>query len=346
MSSKSLPAQHQPTSQLQQSRASEGAIQEGQGAPASASGRLPVRLLSPQDLLRLQRAVGNRAVQRLVSAGPPRRPEADLQRFPVQVEARGNAHKFRGGTSMTAKVGAASEWATGSVAPGGVPTLMTRIGAHIQGTNRYIAGHLLNDNMGGQGVNNNLTVLSSDANAAHRGVEAKVKNLAAKADTINNGNKKLGNPAYDHGARYSVAVLPPQPDNTHPFSTQEKYIGSGLRIDIDPIRIHKTTHGESPWPEEDGGTNDLTNHIVPNVPPYPAVPEQKKPSKLIKHIIEAITAHPGGGSASADFIFNYIKTNRNPDIKKASVENALKRGTKLKFLYKRSGMYKVVLKNV
>jgi hypothetical protein len=134
--------------------------------------------------------------------------------------------------------------------------------------------------------------------------------------------------------------------NAHPFSAQEKSIGSGLRIDIDPIRIHKTTPGEAPWPEEVGGANDRTNHIVPNVPPYPRVPKAKKPTKLQKQIIEAITAHPGPDGVSVNTIFKYIQTNHNADIKKFSVVNALNKGTTLKCFYKRNNLYKVVRKNV
>lgn len=268
-----------------------------------------------------------------------------VQRFPVQVEARGNAHKFRGGTSIKAKVGAESEWVYGSKPPGGVPNLIKNVGASIQGKTRYIAGHLLNDNMGGRGDNDNLTVLSSDANKRHRGVESKVKNLAQKADLINKGNNKFGDPKYDHGARYTVEVLSPNPDPNPPYSLQEKYIGRGLKISIDPIRIDKATRAKSDWPEEVGKVNDLTDHEVQNVPPYPVVPKKKKLTPVQKHIVRALVYfHPA--RAREKDVWNYIETNvKNPPTKKG-VKLALKKGVTAKFFNKRAVGYKLIAKNL
>ena len=267
-----------------------------------------------------------------------------IQRFPVSEKVWGAAHNIRGGTSMTAKVGAMSEWSYGSKPPGKVPNLMTKVGVSIQGGTRYIAGHLLNDNMGGLGVNENLTVLSSDANKKHRGIEGKLKSLAEKADAINKGSTALGNIAYDHGARYGVEVLPPSPVGTPPFSPQEKYIGMGLKINIRPIRIHKITKKEEFWPEEHNGTNALTDHSVPNVPPYPKVPQKKRLTPVQKHIRDAID-HSGVG-ASEQYILNYINANVTKPPTKNGVRLGLRRGVKSKFFSVRSGIYKVIAKNV
>ena len=269
-----------------------------------------------------------------------------IQRFPVTVEARGAAHKIRGGTSVRARVGAESEWVYGSRPKGKTPNLLTKVGAVIQGTQRYIAGHLLNDNMGGQGVNNNLTVLSSDGNKSHRGIEGKVKNLAQKADLINHGNNILGNPAYDHGARYTVTVLAPQPTAKTPFSPQEKHIGAGLRISIDPIRIHKVSGVESVWPQESGGNNDLTNHDVDNVPPYPDVPKPKKLTPTQKHIVKAILVLKDKNGSPLKSIWGYIQANINPAPTRKGVAIALSKGVASKFFYKRKGLYKVIAQNI
>ncbi|MFA8434700.1 MAG: hypothetical protein ACEPOZ_09310 [Marinifilaceae bacterium] len=270
--------------------------------------------------------------------------QSTIQRFPVVVENRGVVHKTRGGTNMTAKVGAASEWQYGSIPPGRVPNLLTKVGHYIQGTQRYIAGHLLNDNMGGQGVNDNLTVLSSNANKLHRGIESKVKDLATRADLINQGNNVLGDPNYDHGARYSVQVLNPTPAGKQPFSRSEQLIGAGLNITIDPIRIHKITKVESQWPEEIGGANDLTNYIVSNVPPYPVVPTTKKLTPLQKNIVKAINAY--GAPTSLKDIIGIVQKNYQPTATNNGITLALKKGVKTKFFFKRRGLFSVITKNI
>lgn len=363
-------------------------------------------VLRPADILVLQRAIGNRAVQRMLGArlsqpdalsvqsstpmnAIQRKAEEEetlqgkfeplqkqsvpeeemmtqeqesgeedevlqgkfatpgvIQRFPVRVEARGGAHNIRGGSSVTAKVGAESEWAYGSKPAGNVPNLLTKVGAVIQGTQRYIAGHLLNDNMGGLGVNNNLTVLSSNGNKAHRGIEGKVKNLAQKADLINGGNNVLGDPAYDHGARYTVTVQAPAPVGATPYSKQEKYIGAGVQISIDPIRFNKASNAESAWPQEAGGVNDLTNHVVTNVPPYPVVPKAKKLTPIQENIVEALRALGDRDGSPLVNILKYIKANIKPTPTQPGVRAALKRGVASKFFYKRKNSYKVVEKNV
>jgi len=294
--------------------------------------------LTPADLFQLQRTIGNRAVSRLLQAGA-------VQRFPVGVEARGPAHNIRGGTSMTAHVGGESEWVYGSGPPGGVPNLMTKVRAFVQGKQRYIAGHLLNDNMGGQGVNDNLTVLSSNANKKHRGVEGQVKRLAQKADLINKGNANFGNPNYDHGVRYSVQVLPPAPAAKTPATPQEKYIGAGLLINIDPIRFNHAG-AESPWPEEVGGPDDLTNHIVPNVPPYPILEPKVKPTPIQREIILAIADLKDPTGSTFKEIWDYVKANAKQTPQKGSVATALRRGVAKKFFFKRGSRFKVIVKNL
>jgi hypothetical protein len=344
------------------------ALQRATNSPSAA--------LRPADILVLQRTIGNRAVQRMLSqrlhAQPSqsstpanvsqRQPEVEkdeellqgkfattgvIQRFPVTVEARGPADPISGGSSMTAKVGAESEWGYGSKPPGKVPTLMTQVGSSIQGTVRYIAGHLLNDNMGGKGVNNNLTVLSSTGNKIHRGVEGKVKKLAQKADHINRfGSNTYGDPDYDHGARYTVTVLAPAPDGNNPFSRYEDEIGAGLQVSIDPIRINKVTHVESPWPEEVGKENDLTNRVLTNVPPYPAVPAKKTLTQLQTDIVAAIRALADREGSPFDSIWNYLQANVVPQPTKQEARLALSRGVSAKFFYKRGARYKVISKNI
>ena len=285
---------------------------------------------------------GHRFSQIAVDVPSPRGSVAPVQMFPVQVTARGPAHLSRGGTSMTALVGAESEWTYGSRPARGTPNLMKKVGATVQGTKRYVAGHLLNDNMGGLGVNNNLTVLSATANAAHRGIEGRVKTLAQKADQINGGSHTYGNPAYDHGVEYSVSVLAPAPAAKTPFSPSEKNIGAGLTISITPIRFHKGTHARSAWPQEAGSA--LLNYPLNNVPPYPAVPKKKKLTPMQRHIVEAIAAN--GAISSPQQILNYIHANLNATATKVGVALALKRGVSARFFYRRAGGYGVTLANI
>lgn len=244
---------------------------------------------------------------------------------------------------MTARVGAESEWVYGSPPPSNVPNLMTHVGVQIQGTTRYVAGHLLNDNMGGKGTNDNLTVLSSDANKAHRGIEGKVKDLAIKADQINAGSTKHGDPKFDHGARYSVEVLDPNPVGTPPFSPKEQFIGEGLQVSIIPIRFDRAGN-ESAWPEETAGENHVVDHIIPNVPPYPAVPKTKKPTKLQNEVVSAIRANGNKGS-SVEEIFKNVRL-RTGEFTEKGVKAALKRGVKFKFFSRRGAKYKIVVKNL
>jgi hypothetical protein len=314
-------------------------FEEGISTDFLASPKAPAEIVTQSDTVGQLRAY-DRIANGHLALGPV------LQRFPVEEESRGAAHRLRGGTSMTAKVGDINEWVYGSRPPGSVPNLMTKVGCYISGKERYIAGHLLNDNMGGLGVNNNLTVLSSDGNKKHRGVEGKVKRLAERASLINRGSNAFGDPAYDHGARYSVEVLDPNPDGNHPYSADEQHIGAGLQISIEPIRIHKVTNVESPWPEEVGGINELNGHIIDNVPPYPAVAATPSVKPILAKVITAIRGLKEREGSSIDDIVSYIEANYDPAPTRKGIRMAITRGVSDKFLFKRHARYKVIEKNV
>jgi hypothetical protein len=274
-------------------------------------------------------------------AGPPAG-SGTVQRFPVTAQW-GPANNFRGGSWMEAEVGADDEWVYGSKPKANTPTIIGKVGKIVGGKRRYIAGHLLNDNMGGLGENKNLTVLSSDANKRHTGIEGRVKKLGIKAGQINRGSTTHGDPNYDHGVRYRVDVMDPAPAGVPPHDKSEKSLAAGLTITIDPIR--KDQYGfVSPWPEEAGSA--LVNHVVNNVPPYPAAPKKGNANPLQRKIILAVKglAEPQG-SRLGD-IHGHINANKAAgaaDVKKISVALALKNGETKQLWKKHQGKYKLIL---
>lgn len=272
-------------------------------------------------------------------ATPPA--DAAVQRFPVKA-TWGKPSRYYGGTRMEAEVGAESEWKYGSKPNANTPTIIKKVGKIVGGKPRYIAGHLLNDNMGGLGENQNLTVLSSDANKRHRGVEGKVKALAQIADQIRPGSR-LGDSRYQHGAEYTVTVLPPSPSGSVPYDPSEEKLASGLEITIKPIR--KDIAGNNhPWPEQQGGPNELTKHRVDNVPPYPSVPNVTKVSPLEKEVIDAIKAL--GPTHPFKDILNYINKNRGtstPQLKPGALKVALKRAIKNRRITRSRGGFKLAV---
>ncbi|MCH9684443.1 MAG: hypothetical protein K0V04_23615 [Deltaproteobacteria bacterium] len=72
--------------------------------------------------------------------------------------------------------------------PNSIKKLMKPLKDRDQG--KWIAGHLLNDNLGGSGSDpKNLTPLTATANKQHSGFELKVKNACIKARQFHEANK-------------------------------------------------------------------------------------------------------------------------------------------------------------
>lgn len=190
-----------------------------------------------------------------------------LQRFPVEAKW-GPENSYTGGSSVHAYIGADHEWIYGSKPAVNTPKVITTVDKG--GGVRYIAGHLLNDNMGGEGINENLTVLSSHANKKHRGVEGIIKwlcTIASQIERFTNMKSSYGDRTkYEYGVEYKVEVLPPNPDGTA-TDVGEPLLAEGLRINIRPIRKDKKTGTIDDWPEMQA--KKLTNSVIKNVPPYP-----------------------------------------------------------------------------
>ncbi|MEH2334320.1 eCIS core domain-containing protein [Nostoc sp.] len=185
-------------------------------------------------------------------------------------------HAYTGGKGITARVGAQS--VKGRIPGGGIPPIINHVGA-IKG--RYVAGHLMNEEIGGLADNPNLTVLSIQCNNFHKGYERNLKTLAYWAGFIERSDvsltQKYGDKAYEHGADYKVEVVTPSPDGTATFRAEHLLV-SGLKLSITPIRIHKVTRVEEPWPEM--SAYKVTDAIVQNVPPYPPAPGTRPPTKV------------------------------------------------------------------
>ncbi|HEV2736277.1 MAG TPA: hypothetical protein VGV85_15640, partial [Longimicrobiaceae bacterium] len=95
-----------------------------------------------------------------------------------------------GGTWMEVVLGpsAAKSVNYGSkTGPASIPGLMSPLHAHDPG--KWVAGHLLNDNLGGSGTDSaNLTPLTQTANKQHSKYEDKVKRFCERADLYHRSN--------------------------------------------------------------------------------------------------------------------------------------------------------------
>ena len=195
-------------------------------------------------------------------------------------------HSYTGGKAIKAIVGKESKWPKGEIPAGGIPKVIDDIGLPIKG--RYVAGHLMNEEIAGLADNANLTVLSVKSNNTHKGYENKLKKLGYYADFIDDKSedlsKKYGNKMYEHGAEYTVKVGDPKPDASTINFMPESLLVSELIVSIRPIRRLKNTNLVEDWPEMQAYKKQGS---VPNVPPYPPPPgtqAQKKNKKQPKSI--------------------------------------------------------------
>lgn len=94
----------------------------------------------------------------------------------------GSSDASKGGTAMEVTLGPAACDPTnyGSVPGKDTPSMMKKLKGQLDEYG-WIAGHLLNDNMGGRGVAENLTPLTGTANKNHSAIELKIKQEVIKA---------------------------------------------------------------------------------------------------------------------------------------------------------------------
>ena len=171
-------------------------------------------------VLALQRSAGNRAVANVLARGPyPKREGAGKKtEMPRYLQGTlgalyGLASKSAGGSSAEVTVGPAGGDPAnyGSGPQSGECTAVEKLNenATYSTVDKWIKGHLLNDNLGGPGISKNLTPMTSQANKAHSGsFEGPVKRGIVRC-------RQLGNPttspirskpafAYWYGVAYDV----------------------------------------------------------------------------------------------------------------------------------------------
>jgi hypothetical protein len=119
------------------------------------------------------------------------------------------------------------------------------------GTRGWVAGHLLNEEMGGQGdADENLTPLTSKANAAHKAYESHIKKMLQQCHLIDRDNK-----GHDwwYGVKYNVTAWPwatVYPDLI------DTYVASHLAITYKYIKIKKDGFPQSVRIEAVDGSTD------------------------------------------------------------------------------------------
>lgn len=174
---------------------------------AAAARRDAIRDVPPlaARVLALQRSVGNRATcealasvagervlaragKRKAKAPPP--PRTGPKRVRIQTNAvdherwwagpaYGGSDKFGGGSSVTADLGPAAGQAVNYGSAPGIQECkaVNKLNKANVAAKLWIKGHLLNDNLGGPGLSENLTPMTHDANMAYKNTfESKVKN--------------------------------------------------------------------------------------------------------------------------------------------------------------------------
>jgi hypothetical protein len=109
----------------------------------------------------------------------------------------------------------------------------------------WVAGHLLNDNLGGSGTYNlNLTPLTQTANKQHAGYEGRIKAMLEIADTL----RRARSLTYTIGVYYEVMVVG-QFGNFSPYDLAPSHI----EISAWPVKADNTTNNITPLTVSDIG---------------------------------------------------------------------------------------------
>lgn len=146
--------------------------------------------------------------------------------------------QIRSGTSMAAVLGpdqsnVSSYYALGTkTSANSLRPFMRALvdDSHMTG---WIAGHLLNEEMGGSGgTDENLTPLTTKANSAHKAYEGHIKKMLLQCHRIDRDNKEID---YWYGVHYSVAA------STRPVFQDliDTYVASHISIEYRYIKIKK-----------------------------------------------------------------------------------------------------------
>jgi hypothetical protein len=132
-----------------------------------------------------------------------------------------------------------------------IPQLMRPLLDHDPG--KWVAGHLLNDNLGGPGTDScNLTPLTQTANKNHASYEGYVKNMCFKAGQYHSRYK---NSKYWYGVEYSVAVSVVSFGDFAPYASAPSHITISGRV----VRVNKTNGAMTVVPHSDRYASDPAN---------------------------------------------------------------------------------------
>lgn len=160
----------------------------------------------------------------------------------------GSRGKF-GGTSMTVVLGPSAADTTNygsKTNAGSIPKLMRPL--HDQDPDKWVAGHLLNDNLGGSGTDPvNLTPLTKTANRNHATHEGRIKAACERAKAHHNSHP---DDEYWFGVRYTVDVSAASFGDFVPYNKAPSHIRLNARL----VKQKKSTgvisnvaNGEEPF---------------------------------------------------------------------------------------------------
>ncbi|UJF35714.1 hypothetical protein [Paenibacillus hexagrammi] len=240
----------------------------------------------------LQRTIGNKAVEqyvrRQVSADTAAsgvhittgQPGNSIQRHIKSEVLNYNATTWDGMEDMDAVIGSSSHWARGTPPQPGVPQRIQHVGA-IKG--RYVGGHMMNQEWGGDGDYTNMIILSSSANGKHRRIDGMIRTMgqiAARLEDYRINDSTHGDGTrYEFGVKENIVVDDPAPNNTENFPA-EKEIPKGFTVTLEPVKRPKNTNNPfTDWTEQSAYKN---SYYIDNVPPYPDAPTTGR--KRIKKI--------------------------------------------------------------
>lgn len=170
-----------------------------------------------------------------------------------------------GGSSMSVVLGPDVASPKGA---GGTPTNSTSLQplmGHLHNSSstvKWIAGHLLNDGLGGIGTNNdNLTPLTATANKNHSTFEQHIKNMVFKCYTIDQNNKAHGS---WYTVSYNVTVDSSCLANTRVAHDLYSYVYSHITITYGYRMVDKNNPAVSTVPATDMFYNQLAGVPKPS----------------------------------------------------------------------------------
>jgi|GEM_PF-4528847 len=210
-------------------------------------------MTTPHAIVQMQRVIGNRAVTQM------------LQRK-VQTRTINHTATSRDGvTSLKAVIGADDLWGRGSKAQAGQPSRIKTVGT-LKG--RYVGGHMLNQEVGGNGTWDNMIVQSHTSNTnmnLHDNVLKRLGSTARRLEDMGNTSEKK----YEYYAIEDITVHPANPNGNENFPG-ERFVPESLSVTITPEKRHKGTKKVTAWT---GHGETINNpYDVDNVPPYPRKP--------------------------------------------------------------------------